>query len=249
MKETKPWHERDDFWETVSPILFSQRRRSNAPIEVEQIISLLKLHPGVHILDLCCGVGRHSLELARRGFQVTGVDRTQTYIAQAFKQAKSEGLNIEFICDDMRNFCRPSAFDVVINLFTSFGYFENIEDDRKVVTNVWRSLKTGGVFLIDMMGKEILARDFRERDWHEEDGFLILEERKLGRYWDRIETRWIIFIENKRIEHRLSLRLYSAVELSSLLKECGFTSVNIYGDLIGSPYDHRAKRLVAVARK
>ena len=249
MEETKPWHEQEDFWKTVAPILFSWRRWLNAPAEVEQIISLLKLQPGVYILDLCCGVGRHSLELARRGFRVVGVDRTQAYLEQASKRAASEALNVEFICDDMRTFCRPDTFDVVLNLFTSFGYFEDPEDDRRVATNVWKSLKSGGVFLIEMMGKEVLARNFQERVWHEENGLFILEERKIGNGWERIETRWIIFVENERIEHKLRLRLYSAVELISLLKDCGFVSVEVYGDLAGNPYDYTAKRLVAVARK
>jgi SAM-dependent methyltransferase len=249
MRETEPWHEQDAFWETVAPILFSQRRRSNAPVEVDQVVSLLGLEPGMHVLDLCCGVGRHSLELVRRGFHVTGVDRTQTYLEQASKQAKTEGLSVEFVQDDMRNFCRLGAFEAVINLFTSFGYFEDSQDDRKVVTNVYQSLKAGGVFLIDMMGKEVLARVFRERDWYEENGSLILEERKLGKCWDWLETRWVLFRENEWVEHRLSLHLYSAVELSSLLTGCGFAQVDIYGDFAGNPYDHTAKRLVAVARK
>ena len=158
MQEAQPWHEQDEFWETVAPILFAQRRWSDAPAEVEEVVSLLGIGPGAHILDLCCGVGRHSLELARRGFRVTGVDRTRLYLDRASKQAEAEGLKIEFVQDDMRTFCRPDAFDVVINLFTSFSYFEDPEEDRQVLVNVYRSLKPGGVFVLEMLGKEILAR-------------------------------------------------------------------------------------------
>lgn len=249
MQEMKPWHEQDAFWETVAPILFAQRRWSDAPAEVEQIVSLLGIGPGTHILDLCCGVGRHSLELARRGFHVTGVDRTRLYLDRASRQAEAEGLKIEFVQDDMRSFCRPDAFDVVINLFTSFSYFEDPEEDRQVLLNVYRSLKPGGVFLLEMMGKEILARIFRERDWHEENGVLILEERKLSKNWGWIESRWIMFKDNNRTELRLSHRLYSAVELTSLLTGCGFTHVDAYGGLAGSAYDHTATRLVIVAHR
>ena len=67
MHETKCWHELDEFWNTVEPVLFSDRRMENAPVEVDRIINLLKMTPGQHVLDLCCGVGRHTLELARRG--------------------------------------------------------------------------------------------------------------------------------------------------------------------------------------
>jgi SAM-dependent methyltransferase len=249
MQEGKPWHEQDEFWETVAPILFAERRWSDAPAEVEEVVSLLGIGPGTHILDLCCGVGRHSLELARRGFRVTGVDRTRLYLDRASKQAEAEGLKIEFVQDDMRTFCRPEAFDVVINLFTSFSYFEDPEEDRQVLLNVYRSLKPGGVFLLEMLGKEILARIFRERDWREENGVLILEERKLSRNWGWIESRWIMIKDNNRTELRLSHRLYSAAELTSLLAGCGFTQIAGYGDLAGSAYDHMARRLVIVAHK
>ena len=249
MQEGKPWHEQDVFWETVAPILFAERRWLDTPAEVDQVVSLLGIGPETHILDLCCGVGRHSLELARRGFRVTGVDRTRLYLDRASKQAEAEGLKIEFVQDDMRTFCRPDAFDVVINLFTSFSYFEDPEEDRQVLVNVYRSLKPGGVFLLEMLGKEILARIFRERDWHEENGVLILEERKLSKNWGWIESRWIIIKDTSRTELKLSHRLYSAVELTSLLTGCGFTHVDGYGDLAGSAYDHMANRLVIVAHK
>ena len=249
MQKVKPWHEQDAFWEAVAPVLFVQRRWSDAPAEVAQVVSLLGIEPGAHILDLCCGVGRHSLELARRGFQVTGVDRTRPYLDRAARQAEAEGLKVEFVQSDMRAFCRPDAFDAVVNLFTSFGYFEDPEDDRQVAMNVYRSLKSGGVFLLEMMGKEVLARIFCERDWYEEDGVLILQERKITKNWGWMESRWILFADNNRTELKLSHRIYSAVELTSLLTGCGFTHVDAYGNLEGSTYDHLARRLVVVAHK
>jgi SAM-dependent methyltransferase len=201
------------------------------------------------ILDLCCGIGRHSLEFARRGFHVTGVDRTKSYLDKARQKAKTEKLNIEFINEDMRKFCRADTFDVVINMFTSFGYFEDADNDRQVVENVYRSLKSDGKFLIEIMGKELVARDFRERDWNEINGVIILEDRKLLNNWEKIESRWIILKDGQQVEHKFVLRLYSAVEISSLLKQCGFSDVEIYGSLEGINYDHKANRLVAVARK
>lgn len=249
MHKTKPWHEQDAFWETVAPVLFVQRRWSDAPVEVEQVVYLLGLGSGAHVLDLCCGVGRHSLELARRGFQVTGVDRTRLYLDRASRRAEAEGLKVEFVQSDMRTFCRPDAFDAVVNLFTSFGYFEDPEDDRQVAMNVYRSLKSGGAFLIDIVGKEVLARIFRERDWYEENGLLVLQERKVSKNWSWMESRWIMFKDNNRAELNLSHRIYSAVELASLLAECGFAHIDAYGNLEGIAYDHLARRLVVVARK
>jgi SAM-dependent methyltransferase len=249
MPQTTPWHEDDAFWETWAETMFRPQRIADAVTDVEKIVSLLGIQSGAKILDLCCGPGRHSLELTRRGFRVTGVDRTRQYLDGAIKQAAKEGLDIEFIHEDMRAFCRPDVFDAVINMFTSFGYFEDPEEDRQVVLNVYRSLKTGGLFLMDMAGKEVLARIFQEKNWQEEDGIIWLQERKMSQNWSWMDNRWILLRGNERSESRVSHRLYSATEIVSLLQECGFKSVDVYGDFDGCPYDHTARRLVTVARK
>ncbi|MCP4611536.1 MAG: methyltransferase domain-containing protein [Planctomycetes bacterium] len=245
----KSWYEQDGFWKAILPLLFNSERMQSAGQEVEQIVSLLKLEPDVSICDLCCGPGRHSLEFGRLGYCVTGVDRTGLYIEHAKKKANEQGQNIRFVQDDMRSFCEPSAFDAVINIFTSFGYFEEAADDRRVLDNVYKSLKEGGKFLIDIMGKEVLSRIFQEKRWFEEDNVIVLEESKLSEDWSSVECRWIVIKDSERDEFRFTLRLYSAARLSELLKSCGFGKVEIYGDLSGSPYDQTAKRLIVVAHK
>jgi SAM-dependent methyltransferase len=249
VQQTESWYDQDGFWQDVEPVLFDQRRWSDAPAEVDKIVTLLGLQVGMTVLDLCCGVGRHSLEFARRGFHVTGLDRTRAYLEQAARQASAESLAIDWIHQDMRTWRRPETFDAVVNLFTSFGYFEDQEQDREVVRNVYHSLKAGGAFLIDVMGKEILARIFQERDWHEEDGTLVLQERKVSKAWSWMENRWILIQGGHRIEHKLSHRIYSAAELMTLLIDCGFARAEAYGDFTGNAYDLTASRLVVIARK
>ena len=249
MQESKHWYDDDAFWESVSPMLFGERRWADAPTEVEDVVSLVGISAGARVLDLCCGVGRHSLELARRGFLVTGVDRTSAYLETARQQASHEGLDVEFLQDDMRTFCRSEAFDTVLSLFTSFGYFEDPAEDRRVLTNAYRSLRPGGVFLLDVMGKEVLARVFRERIWREEEGIIILEEPRIGKDWGWIDNRWILIRDGEKQEFNFSLRLYSAVEISELLVAGGFDQVDVYGDAKGAPYDHTAKRLIVLAHK
>lgn len=249
MKKKKAWHEKDSFWKNVEPVLFRQQRISNSVDEIDKIIRLLKLKSGCSILDLCCGVGRHSLELTRRGYSVTGVDITKRYLKKAKAFAKKEKLDAEFILEDMRKFSRKNKFEAAINLFTSFGFFENQKDDYKVGCNIYRSLKTGGVFLMDLIGKEILARGYRPRDWFESDGVLLLEESKLYDDWSRVSSKWILIKDGRQKVEEIDLRLYAASELKALLIECGFKSVEVYGNLAGDPYDHKASRLVAVAYK
>lgn len=250
MSEDKPWHEQEEFWETTESLIFGEKRIEQASDEMEQVISLMKLDPSMKMLDMCCGVGRHAIELARRGFDITGVDRTQRYLDRASMQAHEQKLDIRFVCEDMRKFCEPEKFDAVINLFTSFGYFDDPADDQLAAKNMYKSLKPGGALLIEMVGKEILARIFQSRDWHEqEDGTIVLEERSTARDWSWMENRWILFKDGQRIERHFSHRIYSAVELKHLLLDCGFSSARAFGGLDGSPYDHQAQRLAVVARK
>lgn len=247
MKET-PWYEDDAYWDTMRVLVDDESKWSAAPGEVDKIVGLVGIEPGSRVLDLGCGMGRHSLELARRGFRVTGVDRTVGYLEEAKKRARDEGLDIDFVCEDMRGFARPESFDAAVNLFTSFGYFEE-DDNRKVLSNVYESLRPGGTFLLDLMGKEILARVYRERVWHEHDGILVLEEPKIRDNWSRVENRWIVLDGDQRREVRFSLRIYSAVELCGLLAEVGFGVRDVCGGLDGIPYDHRAERLIVISER
>ena len=249
MSTRPPWHEQDEFWRAVEPFLFGQRRMAAALAEVEQVIHLAGLQPGLAVLDLGCGVGRHALEFARRGFRVTAVDRTRAYLDTAANAAAAAQLTLEVVEADMRSFRRPGAFDVAVNLFTSFGYFENPDDDRRVARNLFDSLRPGGTLVMEMLGKEILARDFQERNWMEEDGVILFEERKIGRAWSWIENRWILLAEDRRIEMQLSNRLYAAAKLLALLSDAGFAAVEAFGSLAGGLYDYTAKRLVVVAKK
>lgn len=251
MKEvqTKTWYEDESFWKTFSPTMFTQERLDTAADEIDKVIKLLDIEKGAKVLDLCCGIGRHSLELARQGYKVVGVDLTEEYLAKARKQADSEGLNIEFVRNDMRHFCQPESFDAVINMLTAFGYFESAEEDKRVLSNIYSSLNKGGKLVLDIMSKEVLARIWQQRDWHEQDGRIFLRESKLTQNWSWVENRWILLEDSKQQEFRFGHRVYSAVELSGLLTDCGFKSVTCYGDLDGADYDHNAKRLIAVAIK
>ena len=247
-KNTK-WHEDETFWRETLPILFPESRLSEAEAEVEQLLELAGISGGTKILDLCCGIGRHALELARRGFLVTGVDRTRAYLDLAAAAAEREGLKLELVAEDMRRFRRDGGYDAAINLFTSFGYFEDPRDDRRVLDNLYASLRQDGVLVMQLMSKEVLARIFRPRDWYEQDGILVLEERKVCRSWSWIESRWTLISDRGRVDLDLSHRLYAASELTGLLRACGFGEAAAYGDFGGSPYDETAQRLVVVARK
>lgn len=244
------WYDNDGLWDDLAAVLFTKDRWGSAPAEVEQLVALIRLSPGSSVLDMGCGPGRHSLEFARRGFSVTGVDRTARYLSEAQDKAQRDSLEAEWVEADMLRFRRDNAFDVAVSLLTSFGYFDDPADDRRVVENLFASLKPCGHVVIDVMGKEVLSRIFRPRDWHEEpDGAILLEERKVTRDWSRIDVRWILINGERRHEHRFGHRIYSAAELKGLLAGAGFINATAYGSLTGTVYDHEAERLVVVAEK
>jgi len=242
----KPWHENEEYWNNFN---FDEKSFESASKDVELLMELAELKTPMKVLDLCCGVGRHSIALAKRDFEVTGVDTNKNYLNTAYDRTEEENLRIEFVKEDMREFKKKEKFDVVVNLFTSFGYFEDEEENKKVLQNVFESLKPGGKFILDVMGKEIIARIFKEKDWIEMNGSFRLFQRSVERDWSWLNNRWINIEDGEVKEYDVSHQLYSAKELKDMLKEVGFTSVSVYGSFEGSDYDENAKRLVVVGEK
>ncbi|MFW6140976.1 MAG: class I SAM-dependent methyltransferase [Candidatus Saliniplasma sp.] len=243
----KDWFKDQWFWEDYRSILFPKERLQRTEEQVDRIEDLLNLDKDDKILDLACGIGRHAFELAERGYEVTGLDLSETYMKEASSKVKNDDL--EFVQGDMREFVKEGYYDVIINFWSSFGYFEDEMDNEKVVNNVYDSLKSDGRFLLDVMGKEIMGRLYTERDWARIDDGFFLEERFLKDNGDYLESDWILIKNGKVKEHKFLYRFYSKSEIKDLLKKAGFSNVDIYGDLYGSEYNRNADRLVAIAWK
>jgi SAM-dependent methyltransferase len=243
------WFSDEEFWQMFFPVLFPDERFEIAEEQVDKIMGILDFK-GSSILDLACGPGRHSITLAMRGFRVTGVDLSPFLLAKAKERAEVAGVEIEWIHDDMRRFSRSKAFDLCLSMFTSFGYFENKEDDITVLRNIHDSLVSGGTCLIDVVGKEWLAKHFLPTSSRElNDGTLMIQRREIYEDWSKIRNQWILLKDGKAKEYRFHHTIYSAQELKDRLIEVGFDSVIIYGDLDGSEYGPDARRLIAIAQK
>jgi SAM-dependent methyltransferase len=237
-------------WSDFEEVIFNPGRLARAPADVDGVVRLCRLQPPAHVLDLCCGPARHSVELAKRGYTVTGVDLDSRYLERAARGAATAEVDVELVNGDARDFSRPRTFDAVINMYSSFGYFETIADDRAVLGNIFTSLKPGGVLLIETMGKETVARQVKDRSWYYLGDDIVLVENNIVGAYERAELRWtLIGRDGSRKLAVLNIRLYSAVEIASLLKDAGFDDISIFGDLQGRPYDVQASLLVAVARK
>lgn len=243
------WFEDDAFWTKLYPYLFPEKRFDIAEQDVRNVLELAGLEKG-DVLDLACGPGRHAVALAKEGFSVTGVDLSPFLLRKANGLARSESVNIEWARGDMRSFVRPNAFDLAINLFTSFGYFDDRRDDVKVLRNIHESLRDEGVLVMEMAGKECIANRFAPTASHKlaEDRILI-ERRQVMDEWTRIRNEWIVVEAGAATTFQFEVTAYSGQELKDRLFEVGFCEVEVFGGLDRSEYGLNAERLVAVARK
>jgi SAM-dependent methyltransferase len=157
------WFENEALWKDFYPFLFAEERLRLGADEAAQALALagITAAAGKAALDLCCGPGRHAVPLAQRGIRVTGVDRAALLLDRARTRASLAAVDVEWVQADMREFRRPAAYDLALSLFTSFGFFAAPEDDLLVLRNVRQSLRPGGVLVMDLMGKENLARVFQ----------------------------------------------------------------------------------------
>lgn len=249
MKAEKPWFEDDDFWLSFAPFMFSERQWSAAEEEISDTVSLLDLKKGDVVCDLCCGVGRHSIELAKHDLTVTGVDRTTQFLEAAAETAESSEVSVQFIQADIRDYVDKERYDAIINMFTSFGYFESSAEEMQSLSNMYSSLKRGGKLLIELMGKETLARIFQPTEWYEQDGTFVLIQRQVIEDWSKIRNRWILLKGDQKTDFTFTHRIYSARELRELLEEVGFFNVRCYGDLKGTIYNQQSQRLVVIGEK
>jgi SAM-dependent methyltransferase len=243
------WFANEDFWQTLYPFLFSSETLAKGETEVEQVLGLVKFS-GRRVLDMCCGPGRHSVPLAKKGLQVTAVDLSPFLLDVARSRAEKEQVEIEWIRDDMRYFCRDAAYDLIINLYTSFGYFQAKEEDILVLKNIHRSLRPGGTCVLELVAKEWIAGNIAEALVHDlSDGAILVERPKVVDDWTRIDNQWIYIRDGQAKTFKFSHTIFSGQEMRQGMERAGFSSVELFGSLHGDEFGPEAQRLVVVGRK
>jgi SAM-dependent methyltransferase len=240
------WYEDEDFWEDTYELMFSGDAFRRAAEEVDRIVSLGPADPR-RVLDLCCGPGRHAIPLAQKGLAVTAVDASSYLLDRARERALAAHVMPEFIRADMRSFVRPNAFDIVLSLGNSFGYFEIRSDDDRVIANIFESLCPGGVAVISVNPKELQARR-SDRVFDLPDGSTCVHRLQVVDEWGMLEAEWFMIRGDSVRRYRVAHRLYSGFELRSAMEAAGF-EVSLFGDFSGTAYGAQSARLVAVGRK
>ena len=220
-------------------------------MEVEGVVGLLGLPVGSAILDLCCGHGRHAVELAKRGYRVTGLDLSEVFLRHARETAEAEGVDVRWVEGDMRRIPFEGEFDAVINMFTAFGYLESEEEDEEVLRQVYKALKPGGRFLLETMQREWLMRHFDPAGVvRHADGLIVLEERDFDMLTSRCDVRvTMILPDGQRREYGHAARVYTLTDLARMMRLAGLHLEKYYGGVDGSMLGLDSRRLVVVATK
>lgn len=200
--------------------------------EIDTFSSILKLTPDGHVLDLCCGQGRHTLELARRGIKnLDGLDRSHYLIQRAKNTAKKESLGVKFKEGDARKTpYTTDTFDVVMVLGNSFGYFETSDEDLRVLKEVKRILKPWGKVLLDVADGSYLKEKYQPRSWEWIDKHnFVCRERSISTDGQKLISREVIVNDTSGViaDQFYAERLYTTETLKELLKKADFTDIEI----------------------
>lgn len=217
----------EDYLRTLPRSLPRQTMR-----EVRFIIDKLGIQRGARVLDLCCGAGRHTVELAAKGYDMVGVDLSMFLLKRALDTATKKKLSIKFVHGDMRKLTFRSIFDAVFNVQTSFGYFDDLTN-FKVLQSIYASLKPGGIFLIETVNRDFIMDDMPLRLFWMGDGCKVLEESNVESLSGVLKVkRSIVLDDNSKppYEQTMSIRLYSTTEMRQLLSRAGFNVLELVGD-------------------
>lgn len=226
-------------------ILYKNRDYSEASLFIDTISDFLKLQPNSKCWDLCCGKGRHSIYLNKKGFDVIGTDLSPQSILEANKSANE---TLEFYEHDMRKLFRINYFDVVFNVFTSFGYFEKREDDLHVFDSVQKSLKSKGLFVFDYLNAEYVKSGIVACDSKTMDGITFNISKKIE---NNTVIKNIDFTDKGQSFHfEERVKLFDKSYFDKLAQECNLNILNTFGNYQLQEFDvNTSPRLILVLQK
>lgn len=226
-------------------ILYKDRDYTEAEFFIRNLMEYLKPDRSEEFLDLACGKGRHSIYLNKLGYKVKGLDLSENSIAYANKYASD---TLKFDVHDMREVYKPNAFNYILNIFTSFGYFENFEDNEKVMKSISEMLKPKGKFVLDFLNLNHVLDHLVEEEVKVVDGI----EFHMTREFDgTFIIKHINFHDNgKDYAYHERVQAISKKEFEGLLEANNFKKLDVFGDFALSAFDEKkSDRLIIIAEK
>lgn len=225
-------------------ILYKNRDHKEAVFFLDNIIKNININNG-RILDVACGKGRHAKYLNHLGFNVTGIDLSKNSIEFANKDSNE---NLKYFVHDMRSVFKKNHFDLVTNLFTSFGYFENQEDEQTTINAMSNNLKEGGLLLIDFMNVKKVISSLVTSESKEIDGIKFLIERKYDE--NHIIKKIIIKDQDSDLNFQEKVRALTLYDFDVMLKKANMKIVDLFGDYSLNEFNAiDSDRLIIVSRK
>lgn len=242
--EQKEWFE-EWFDSPYYHLLYHNRNDSEAAIFIGNLTNFLQLPSTANLLDLACGKGRHSLILAEKGYNVTGADLSVNSIMAA---RKFERENLKFRVQDMRIPFADGEFDAILNLFTSFGYFDDLADNQKVLGAIRKMLKTDGILVIDFMNSERVIKSLVRSESKEVEGIIF----HINRKYDGSHIFKNISFTDGEDSYNYTERVQALMlsDFKSLLQSEGFEIICTFGDFDLNQFDaDTSDRLILIAKR
>ncbi|MGB1204169.1 MAG: class I SAM-dependent methyltransferase [Chitinophagales bacterium] len=244
-KETDWWKAYfSDEWQRI----FRYAKNETITADEADLVSyLLNNISAKTVLDAPAGEGRIALELAAQGFQMTGLEYNQNAVDVSKRLAKKANLGINFLQGDMRNMAFEQTFDAAICIFNSFGYFSETDNER-YIASVSQALKKGGTFILEGHTLETLLPVFKSKDYWEFEDYTILEKRVFNYKTSRLESNWTVLHQEKKTTYKSSVRIYSYLELTNLMRKYDFHEFEAV-DILGHNFEFGDDNMVLMAKK
>lgn len=226
--------------------VYKHRDTDGASYEVKKMMDWMQVPKESKILDLCCGMGRHSMALLEFGYRVTGVDLSSILLSEAKKNDKNS--QVEWILSDMRAVPLEQSFDAIVNLFTSFGYFHSDQENQKVLHEIQRLLKPNGQFIIDFLNPVYITNNLVPASKREEEGLVIREERFLE---DGCVYKHILISQDGTPDRKYveQIKLYDKRMMLDMIARANLVIDHVYGSYEGQPYDENlSPRMIFLGR-
>lgn len=227
----RAWYEQifnEEYFRTLPMGFHKQTLR-----ETQFILQSLSVGRGGRILDLCCGFGRHTIEMAKRGYDMVGLDLSLPLLQKGLSEAQRRKLSIKFIHGDVRELNFNGVFDACFCVHTSFGYFDD-KTNFNVFGGIFKALKTGGRFVLEVLNRDYIIQQMPRRKWWEGSDCLFLEEVSFNNETSVLHNkRTFIYDDNRAWEQYIYIRLFSLHELQSMLRLSGFKILEVSGHVAG----------------